>query len=229
MKAHYLQHEPQEGLGSIETWLRDHGCQIRGTMLHEGEALPDIADFDLLVILGGGMSANDEERLPWLRAEKNLIRRAMAADKKVLGICLGAQLIASALGSRVYRNAEKEIGWHEIRGIPVGDGHVFCFPRLCEAFHWHGETFDLPAGAVLLAESAACRNQAFQIGRNIIGLQFHLETTPDTAHQFVSSGRTDLAPGPFVQSEEEILGAPAGKYDRLNALMDDLLSHLAGS
>jgi GMP synthase-like glutamine amidotransferase len=228
VKAHYLQHEPREGLGSIETWLRERGFQIRGTMLYRGEPLPDVADFDLLVIMGGGMSANDEDRLPWLRAEKNLIRHAIAADKKVLGICLGAQLIASALGSRVYRNTEKEIGWHEIRGIPGGDDRVFRFPRSCEAFHWHGETFDLPAGAVPLAESAACRNQAFQIGQNTIGLQFHLETTPDTARQFVSSGRSDLVPGAFVQSEAEIVGAPAGKYDRLNALMDAVLSHLTG-
>lgn len=92
MRVHYLQHEPQEGLGSIESWLRERGCEIRSTMLHEDEALPDVTDFDLLVIMGGGMSANDEARLPWLRAEKDLIRRAIEADKKILGVCLGAQL-----------------------------------------------------------------------------------------------------------------------------------------
>lgn len=226
MKAHYLQHESQEGLGSIESWLRGRGWEIRGTMLHEDEPPPDVSEFDLLVILGGGMSANDEAGLPWLKSEKNLIRRAIETDKKILGVCLGAQLIASALGARVYPNAEKEIGWHEIRAVDANDAGVFRFPDSCEAFHWHGETFNLPEGAVLLAESDACRNQAFQIGRNIIGLQFHLETTPETARQFVSSGRSDLTPGKFVQSEEDILSAPEEKYTQLNALMGDVLAHL---
>lgn len=228
VRAHYLQHEPQEGLGSIESWLRGRGWEIRGTLLHEGEALPDVSEFDLLVIMGGGMSANDEARLPWLRAEKDLIRRAIEADKKILGVCLGAQLIASALGARVYPNAEKEIGWHQIRATKTDNGNVFRLPDSCEAFHWHGETFDLPEGAVLLAESEACRNQAFQIGQNIIGLQFHLETTPDTARQFVCSGRSDLMPGKFVQSEEEIVSAPAEKYMQLNELMGKALTHLTG-
>ena len=172
------------------------------------------------------MSVNDEARLPWLRAEKELIRHAIDAEKKILGICLGAQLIANALCARVYPNAEKEIGWHQIRAVDAHRANVFRFPASCEAFHWHGETFDLPKGAVLLAESDACRNQVFQIGVNIIGLQFHLETTPKTARQFVSSGRSDLTPGKFVQSEEDILSAPEEKYTQLNALMGDVLAHL---
>ena len=226
MKAHFLQHEPQEGLGSIEAWLAERGFEIRGTMLHEGETLPGTGDLDLLVIMGGGMSANDEAKLSWLRTEKELIRAAIDENKKVIGVCLGAQLIASALGARVYRNAEKEIGWHPIRGIASSDASVFRFPSVCDAFHWHGETFDLPPGAVHLAESEACKNQAFQIGARVIGLQFHLETTPETARQFISSGRSDLTPGPYVQSEEEILSAPAEKYRELNGLMARVLSHL---
>ena len=226
MRAHYLQHEPQEGLGSIEAWLAERGFEIHGTMLHEGENLPLPGDFDLLVIMGGGMSANDEEKLPWLRAEKELIRTAIAAEKKVLGVCLGAQLIASALGARVYRNAHKEIGWHPIRGIASSETSAFRFPSICDAFHWHGETFDLPPGAVHLAESQACRHQAFQIGTNVIGLQFHLETKPETARQFISSGRSDLTPGPYVQTEEAILSAPPEKYRQLNGLMARVLSHL---
>lgn len=228
MRAHYLQHEPQEGLGSIAPWLHARGCEIRSTMLHEGEMLPDLAGFDLLFIMGGGMSVNDEERLPWLRAEKDFIRRAIDANKRILGVCLGAQLIASALGARVYSNTEKEIGWHEIRAVTTNNPEAFRLPASCGAFHWHGETFDLPPGAVLLAESDACRNQAFQIRRNIIGLQFHLETTPDTARQLISSGRCDLAPGKFVQSEEAILSTPAEEYARLNSLMGDVLAHLTG-
>jgi GMP synthase-like glutamine amidotransferase len=229
VRAHYLQHEPQEGLGSIGGWLAQRDFAIRGTMLHENEPLPRVSDFDLLIIMGGGMSANDDDRLPWLRGEKQLLRAALDADKKVLGICLGAQLISAALGSPDYGNAHKEIGWHPIRDVATGADKVFRFPSACEAFHWHGETFDLPKDAVHLAESEACRNQAFQIGRQVIGLQFHLETTPETARQFVSTGRPDLAPGPYVQTEEEILSAPPEKYRELNKLMAGVLSHLTGA
>ena len=226
MRAHYLQHEPHEGPGSIQPWLAARGFEVRGTMVHEGEALPDIAAFDFLIVMGGGMSANDERRLPWLRAEKALIREAIDAGRKVLGVCLGAQLIASALGARVYRNAEKEIGWHEIRAAETPDSRAFRFPAACEVFHWHGETFDLPSGAVLLASSEACRHQAFQIGSNVIGLQFHLETTPEGVLQFVTSSPGDLESGRYVQSGKEILSCPAEKYQRLNALMGQLLAHL---
>ncbi len=226
MKAHYLQHEPHEGPGSIGPWLAARGAEMHGTMVHDGEALPDIAAFDFLIVMGGGMSANDEQRLPWLHAEKALIREAIGAGKKVLGVCLGAQLIASALGARVYRNKEREIGWHVIRAAETTEPRSFRFPAVCEVFHWHGETFDLPPGAVLLASSDACRHQAFQIGSNVIGLQFHLETTPETAQQFVSASPDDLTPGNRVQSGEEIISVPPEKYAGLNALMDDVLAHL---
>ena len=124
------------------------------------------------------MSVNDEDVLDWLRPEKQLVRDAVARGIPVLGVCLGGQLIASALGARVYPGAASEIGWFPVHGVP-DVAPSFQFPPEILAFHWHGETFDLPAGAVRLAGSAACENQAFQVGRNVIALQFHLETTPD--------------------------------------------------
>ena len=114
------------------------------------------------------MSVNDEAALPWLAAEKQFVRDVVAQDIPVLGVCLGAQLIASALGARVFRGAVKEIGWFPIRGVSTPTS-AFRFPAECLVFHWHGETFDLPENATWLAESAGCANQAFQLKHNVIG------------------------------------------------------------
>ena len=129
---------------------------------------------------------------PWLVSEKQFIREAIRSGKPVLGICLGAQLIASAMGAGVYRNPLKEIGWFPIRGISSNDSSVFCFPPSMIVFHWHGETFDLPPGATRLAKSDGCENQAFQFGQSVIGLQFHLETTPLAAREMVLNCRNEL-------------------------------------
>ncbi|MCK5862638.1 MAG: gamma-glutamyl-gamma-aminobutyrate hydrolase family protein, partial [Candidatus Hydrogenedentes bacterium] len=181
MRAHYLQHVPFEGLGSIESRLHSSGYEISSTQLFESPEFPALEEIDLLLVMGGPMSVNDEEIYPWLSQEKEFIRRAIDMKKPVLGVCLGAQLIANVLGARVYQNSEKEIGWWPVHGTPVPSSSLFQFPASIQAFHWHGETFNLPAGATLLASSTACKNQAFQIGTSVIGLQFHLETTPESA------------------------------------------------
>jgi GMP synthase-like glutamine amidotransferase len=225
MKVHVLQHVPFEGLGSIGTWLRERGAQIDRTRFWIDARLPPLEDLDLLVALGGPMSVNDEAEFPWLRAEKQLLREAIAGNLAVLGVCLGAQLIASALGARVYRNPAKEIGWFPIRGVAAGSGGIR-FPPECTVFHWHGETFDLPGGAVRLAESAACDNQAFQVGHHVVGLQFHLETTPDTARSLVEHCRDELTAGPFVQTERQILDVPGSRFLEINGLMGSVLDWL---
>lgn len=226
MRAHCLQHVPFEGLGSIEPWLKTAGYETTHTRFYESAALPDPGAVDLLVIMGGPMSVHDESEFPWLGVEKAFVRGAVAAGKAVLGVCLGAQLIASALGARVYRNPCKEIGWFPVCGMSAPDLAAFSFPPVAEVFHWHGETFDLPPGALRLAKSEACENQAFQLGRSVMGLQFHLETTQSSARDIVSHCRAELVPSRYVQSEAHILAAPPEKYQAINNLMADVLGFL---
>ena len=225
LRVHWFQHVPFEGLGRLESRLLRAGCRLSATRFYEYPETPDPADVDFLVVMGGPMSVNDEARLPWLAAEKEFIRRHVAAGKPFLGICLGAQLLASALGARVFPNRDKEIGWFPIAGVSARDPAVFRFPATAEVFHWHGETFDLPPGAVHLARSQACENQAFRVGA-AIGLQFHLETTPATARALVEHARAEIIPGPFVQTEAEILAEAPERYAALHRLQDDLLAHL---
>lgn len=225
MRAHILQHVPFEGPGSIRDWLANRGARVATVHVYAGEPLPGPGASDLVVLMGGPMSVNDEADHPWLVAEKAFVRDAVDAGVPVLGICLGAQLIAAALGARVYRNAEREIGWFEVRGLPAPPG-CFAFPAVAEAFHWHGETFDLPPGAIHLAESAACRNQAFQVLPKVLGFQFHLETTQDSAALLLQHCGHELTPGPWVQSAEALASAPPEAYARANRLMDGVLAYL---
>lgn len=227
MHAHYVQHVPFEGLGSIDAWLQAAGYRISHTRLYQTADFPDPAGIDLLIVMGGPMSVNDEDVFGWLALEKRFIRDAIRAGTSVLGICLGAQLIASALGARVYKNTVKEIGWFPVEGVPAQDGLHFAFPACVEVFHWHGEMFDLPPGAVRLARSRGCENQAFQIGESIMGLQFHLETTPAAALELVRHCRNELEPGEYIQTEAEILGVPPEHYRTIHRLMDALLSFLS--
>jgi len=228
MRAHYLQHVPFEGLGSIEPWLESAGYRITVTRLFQAADLPDLQEIDLLVVMGGPMSVNDEREFPWLVPEKRFIRNALEAEKPILGVCLGAQLLAKAMGAPVYPNAVKEIGWFPIQSVPAEEGSTFRFPPAVDVFHWHGETFDLPAGAVRLARSEACENQAFQLGRQAIGLQFHLETTPASAREIVLHCRKELVPARFVQTETAILAVPSERYRAINNLMAELLAFLTG-
>jgi GMP synthase-like glutamine amidotransferase len=226
MRAHIFQHMPFEKPGSIEPWLRDAGYDISYTFFYENEVIPQVNDIDFLVIMGGAMSVNDEEKLPWLVREKQFIREFASSEKPVLGICLGSQLIASALGAKVYPNKEKEIGWYPVQGILSNRQSCFQFPVSFLPLHWHGETFDLPEGAVLLASSEACKNQAFQVGNNVLAIQFHPEATSEIVGNFVFHFRHELVPGKFIQTDEEILTG-GGKYiPPMNDLIQKVLAFL---
>jgi GMP synthase-like glutamine amidotransferase len=226
MRVHVLQHVPFEGLGSIEAWLTDRQASVTFTRLYEPEAsFPPLGEIDLVIALGGPMSVNDEAQLPWLRAEKRFVAEAIASGKAMLGICLGAQLMANALGAPVYPGPDKEIGWFAVRAEPAVPG-AFEFPSNVDVFHWHGETFDLPPGAIHLAHSDACRHQAFQIGPRAIGLQFHLETTPDSARAIVAHCGDELVARPYVQTKATLQAVPAQRYAGINALMARVLEYL---
>jgi GMP synthase-like glutamine amidotransferase len=225
MRVHVFQHAPFEDLGSIRGWLNGRGAEVRYTRLYTGDPLPALDQIDMLIAMGGPMSVNDEVALPWLKAEKQAVREAIAMDKLVLGVCLGAQLIASALGARVYGNAVKEIGWFPIQGLQ-GVESAFSFPSESTVLHWHGETFDLPPGAIHLAKSEACKYQAFQFKRNVIGLQFHLEMTADSLRAMVENCRNELVSGQYVQPEPELLAIPDSRYGATNELMNEVLAYL---
>ena len=226
MRAHCLQHAPFEGMGTIEAWLRNKGYGITATLLDAGDLLPKAAEVDLLIIMGGPMSVNDEAGFPWLVPEKEFIRGVIDAGIPVLGVCLGAQLIANVMGSQIFPNATSEIGWYPIEPCVHDRSDVFCFPGEATVLHWHGETFDLPQGAVHLARSAACTNQAFQWGPAVIGLQFHLEVTPDVLKAFTIACAAELQPGTFVQTAEQILGVTADHFRAAEYLMGTVLDYL---
>lgn len=233
MKVHIFQHASFEGPGSIDLWLHARQAHVTTTRFYEHDALPTLHEIDLLIIMGGPMSVNDEAALPWLRDEKRFIAEAIAAGKAVLGICLGAQLLASALGARVYPALQKEIGWFDIvarpQGVAGNDQKLFQFPETTRVFHWHGETFTLPDGGFRLAGSAACALQAFQYGSRVIGLQCHLETTPADAEALLTHRREELAAAlgnVYVQTPEEIRAEPVATYRQMGVLLTSLLDYI---
>ena len=227
MIAHYFKHVPFEDIGSIRSYLTTVGYTITCTPFFKSANLPALEKIDLLIVMGGPMSVNEEKRYPWLVSEKQFIHQMIMSGKPVLGICLGAQLIASAMGAKVYPNSVKEIGWFPIHGIESNDKSIFAFPESINVFHWHGETFDLPSGATLLAKSDACEHQAFQVGKSVIGLQFHLETTPQAAQDIVSNCSDELVKAPYIQTDKEILSVGPEILKSINHLMDEVLSFLA--
>lgn len=225
MRFHILQHVSYEGPGCIEGRLGQSGDSVLVSHLYESDPVPDVSAVDGLIVMGGPMSVNDLDVFPWMRAEMDLIQDCIDAEKPVLGICLGAQLIARVLGSNVRRNNWPEIGWFPVHSVVSGATDAFRFPDSLEVFHWHGENFDLPTGSIRLAASQACENPAFQFGKHVIGLQFHLEITPDSLRGMVDHGRDEMIPGPFVQDAERMLAEPASAYEASNDCMKCLLEY----
>jgi GMP synthase (glutamine-hydrolysing) len=208
MRIHYLQHVPFEGLGNIENWALLRGHQISDTQLYNSDPLPEPEKFDWLIVMGGPMNIYEEDRFPWLAREKTFIRDTIDSGNIVLGICLGSQLIADALGAKIHKNQYPEIGWFDVRLTDAASkSKVFGrLPERLTVFHWHGDTFDLPPGATWIAESDACRNQAFEYGGGrVIGLQFHLDTTLEIIRRLVAHCGDELVPGEYVRSERELL------------------------
>lgn len=227
MRVQIFQHVAFEGAGEIAPLLAQRGALLRTTRWYAGDSAPALETFDALIIMGGPMSVNDEVEHPWLIEEKDVVRRAIRQGMPVLGICLGAQLIASALGARVYPGREREIGWFAIEGLEPGPG-AYRFPAQISVLHWHGETFDLPAGARRLARSAICENQAFCIGERVVGLQFHLEMEPPAIEAIIEHCRDEIGDGPFMQTPAVIRALTPGRIEASREQLQGLISGWLG-
>ncbi len=226
MHIHYLQHVAFEGPGCIETWVREKGHTLSVTRLYLNEPLPQVSTFDALVVMGGPMSAYDEAIYDWMKAEKVFIREAINNAKKVIGICLGSQLIAEVLGARVYPNKEKEIGWFPLTLTNAGKENTCTdfLPSEFTVFHFHGDTFDLPEGAKLLASSEACVNQAYLYKNNVLGLQFHIEATQSGAEAMLEHCAGELVEAKYIQQADEIKSQMDKYVPENNVYMFELLN-----
>lgn len=208
MRIHCLEHLEFETLGNINQWVRSRGHKLTRSMPCADISYPGMDDFDLLVIMGGLMSVYEEDRYPWLKTEKEFVKRCLEEEKTVFGICFGAQMLAEILGSRVTRNKHKEIGWHNVK-MAAGNGNgafLSGLPPEFTAFQWHGDTFDLPEGATRLFESEACREQGFVYGDNVLAIQFHPETNEGCVQDLIENCRADLVDGMYIQNEKDMLG-----------------------
>jgi GMP synthase-like glutamine amidotransferase len=228
MRLHYFQHVSFEGLGSIEPWAKKMAYEITSTRFFAKDPFPNLDDIDWLIVMGGPMGIYEEEKYPWLSSEKKYIEQAVIRGKIVLGICLGAQLIAYVLGAKIYPNKHKEIGWfpiqktHETAQTRLAD----FLPNEIDAFHWHGDTFDIPKGAIHFVKSEACENQGFIYDDHVVALQFHLETMEKSAKELIDNCLDDITEGPFIQSSVEIF-SDKKRFEKINFLMSELLNHLS--
>ena len=227
MKIHSLEHTPFEGPGRIATWAAERGHTLSRTALHDGETPPALDAFDLLVIMGGPMSLHEHRNHPWLPMEKSFLADAIYTRKPILGICLGAQLLADVLGGKVFQNPVKEIGWFPVhildRGAPFD-----AFPERLLVMHWHGDTFTIPEGARRVAESDACANQAFVHGDRIVGLQFHIELEKVGVEDLAAASLDEAGTAPYIQTRAQLLNPPqesiAAAGVALYALLDTLVA-----
>lgn len=230
-----LQHVPFEGPAAIESWFASRGHRVAINRRWFGEEVPDTAAVDVLVVMGGPMSANDADQYPWLEPEISAIGAAIDAGVPVLGVCLGAQLIARALGATVRRAAEKEIGWWPVEFDARGTAHEWSgfttsLPARATVMHWHGETFDLPAGASRIASSPTCENQGFLFGSNVVALQFHLESTSTSVAELTRKSSGDIEYGTYQVAgsrANELMRAGELTYGGFSrAILSALLDHI---
>jgi len=229
MRIHYFQHVPFEKPGSIEGWSIKNGHVLSATRFYQGEPPPEVSAIDWLIVMGGPMNIYEEAKYPWLVPEKKFIEQAIQEGKVVIGICLGAQLIADVLGAKIYQSQYKEIGWFPIHLTAEAKASPLLsfLPHKIYVFHWHGDTFELPTGAIRLAQSEACYNQAFIYHETVLALQFHLEVSLENIQQIIAHCGSEIREEKYIQRPEKILSykryfrevhkAIHGILDRLSA------------
>lgn len=220
MNTYIFQHVEFEGPGKITEILKARGHNIHIVRLYAKDKIPNVSDVDFAILMGGPMSVLEEEKYPYFIEEKEFCRQMTFLGRPMLGICLGAQMIASAHGAAIRKNFEKEIGWFPITHLNSGE--------LQMVFHWHGETFDIPEGAALLASSIACKNQAFKLG-NSYGLQYHLETTPESMESIIENCGNELTgTGMFIQDIRDIRSKGAKAMLSANRHLEHLIDQILG-
>ncbi len=230
MRFHCIKHVPFEGPEKIQHRANERKEPF--TISHAWDhSFPSVHEFDVLVLMGGPMSANDDGHLSWMKKEKRLIEEALREKKPILGVCLGAQLVASVLGATVKPNPTPEIGWFPLTMTPESrNWNAFRrLPTRFTPFHWHGETFSLPAGSVRMASSDVCENQGFLFEERVLGLQFHMEGTAGSLIRMMEESRNEMIRSPAVQSEEEIRRGVKEYLDPLAPLFRTLMDDFFGS
>jgi len=233
MRFHWLQNVAFEDVANVGLWASQRGYDLTGTRLYAGQALPDLDKIDALAIMGGPMNIYQHRDYPWLIAEKRFIERAVRLGVPTVGICLGAQLLADALGARVTQNREIEIGWFEMTLTPEADEMPLAkaLPERFLAFSWHGDTFEIPTGATRLVESEACANQAFVYAQHVLALQFHLDYSAESIERMLAHCGAELVEASFIQTPTQITANLAKTEEtraRLFTLLDAFFASRAG-
>lgn len=231
MRIHYIIHAPFENLGVIEDWIIKHKHAATGTHTYRGEQLPDVTEFDFLIVMGGPQSAITLDQYPYLQQEIELIRQAIQANKAILGVCLGAQLLGVALGAAAENSPHKEIGIYPIETTEAAEHDALfkLFPKHFPVMHWHGDMPGLSEECVLLAGSAGCPRQAFRYGDKVYGFQFHLEFTPENVIDLLTHCGDDLASGKYVSEAEELMALDLQAINQKMHMTLDYLAALSGS
>jgi GMP synthase-like glutamine amidotransferase len=229
MRLHFLEHEPVDiRRNNITTWAEKKGYSINRTDVSKAGQLPSQKDYDWLIVLGGFQHAWEQQKHPWLIEEKRFISEALSANKIILGICFGAQLMAEVLGGNVYSNAKDEIGWHSVRLNPVGK-QSFLFknvPEMFLTFHWHSDHFTLPPGCTGLASSEPTPYQAYtHKDHRIAGLQFHPEYSIEIVRSFAVQYGHQWKKDRYVDSQETVL-SKADEIPETYRMMERLLDNM---
>jgi GMP synthase-like glutamine amidotransferase len=227
VRFHWLGHVPFEDAANIGLWAEQHGYAVTDTQLYTGAALPAVEEIDALAIMGGPMNVYQHRDHPWLLNEKRFIEQVIDAGVPTIGVCLGAQLIADVLGAKVYQNPQIEIGWFEVKTVAerVRKGMLHDLPSRFMAFHWHGDVFEIPAGATRIAQSQACRNQAFEYAGHVVGFQFHLEYSAESIEKMLVHCANELVEALFVQNRDQITEGLVN-VQRTSGLLDSVLTSL---
>ncbi|MGR3173575.1 MAG: type 1 glutamine amidotransferase [Candidatus Scalindua sp.] len=220
MKVIIIKHIDIEGPGTIGDFLDCNDIPYREIDIFNGEPLPDsLSEISAVIVLGGPMNVYEEDKYPFLKQEDEFLKEVIEEGLPTLGFCLGAQLIAKAKGAIVRKAPQKEIGWFKISLNRNGSSDPLFqeFPREVDVFQWHGDTFDIPDGAVKLAESELCSNQAYRIGDNIYGLQFHVEVTDEMIYQWIDAYRDEVDSLKGIVDPDQIISDTKAKSEDYKA------------